>query len=147
MAAGADLMVDVQDTTYLLTHGDQAKGGGGIGGIWPPLMRMVARKRNNVDFDSMVLGHFHQLIMAPSSGFPLNGSLKGYDEYASIGNFAFEAPQQALWINVPEKGVSSSSVVTSSVVTSTRNCRRLMKTLCLHPLSSGLNRSRQVSIF
>ena len=53
----------------------------------------------------MVLGHFHQLIMAPSSGFLLNGSLKGYDEYASIGNFAFEVPQQALWINVPGKGV------------------------------------------
>jgi len=105
VAAGADLMVDVQDTTYLLTHGDQAKGGGGIGGIWPPLMRMVAKKRNNADFDYMVLGHFHQLIMAPSSGFLLNGSLKGYDEYAAIGNFAFEVPQQALWINVPEKGV------------------------------------------
>ena len=28
VAAGADLMVEVQDTTYLLTHGDQAKGGG-----------------------------------------------------------------------------------------------------------------------
>jgi len=105
VAAGADLMVDVQDTTYLLTHGDQAKGGGGIGGIWPPLMRMVARKRNNTDFDYMVLGHFHQLIMAPSSGFLLNGSLKGYDEYAAIGNFAYEVPQQALWINMPEKGI------------------------------------------
>ena len=105
VATGADLLVDVQDTTYLLTHGDQAKGGGGIGGIWPPLMRMVARKRQNTDFDYMVLGHFHQLIMAPSSGFLLNGSLKGYDEYASIGNFAFEVPQQALWINVPGKGV------------------------------------------
>jgi len=105
VASGADLMVDVQDTTYLLTHGDQARGGGGIGGIWPPLMRLVARKRNNTDFDYMVLGHFHQLIMAPSSGFLLNGSIKGYDEYAAIGNFAYEAPQQALWINVPEKGI------------------------------------------
>jgi hypothetical protein len=43
--------------------------------------------------------------MAPSAGFLLNGSLKGYDEYAAIGNFAFEVPQQALWINIPEKGV------------------------------------------
>ncbi len=105
VATGADLMVDVQDTTYLLTHGDQARGGGGIGGIWPPLMRLVARKRNNTDFDYMVLGHFHQLIMAPSSGFLLNGSLKGYDEYAAIENFAYEVPQQALWINVPDKGI------------------------------------------
>ncbi|MAH44953.1 hypothetical protein CMI37_03940 [Candidatus Pacearchaeota archaeon] len=105
VASGADLMVDVQDTTYLLTHGDQARGGGGIGGIWPPLMRLVARKRNNTDFDYMVLGHFHQLIMAPSSGFLLNGSLKGYDEFAAIENFAYEIPQQALWINVPDKGI------------------------------------------
>ena len=105
VASGADLMVDVQDTTYLLTHGDQARGGGGIGGIWPPLMRLVARKRNNTDFDYMVLGHFHQLIMAPSSGFLLNGSLKGYDEYAAINNYAYEVPQQALWINVPKKGI------------------------------------------
>lgn len=105
VATGADLIVDVQDTRYLLTHGDQARGGSGIGGIWPPLMKLVARKRNNVDFDYMVLGHFHQLIMAPSSGFLLNGSLKGYDEYASTENFAFEIPQQALWINVPKKGV------------------------------------------
>ena len=105
IATGADLLVDVQDTTYLLTHGDQARGGSGIGGIWPPLMRLVARKRNNIDFDYMVLGHFHQLIMAPSSGFLLNGSLKGYDEYAAIENFAYEAPQQALWINVPQKGI------------------------------------------
>ena len=35
----------------------------------------------------------------------LNGSLKGYDEYASTENFAYEDPQQALWINVPDKGV------------------------------------------
>ena len=105
IAEGADLLVDVQDTTYLLTHGDQARGGGGIGGIWPPLMRLVARKRNNTDFDYMVLGHFHQLIMAPSSGFILNGSLKGYDEYAAIGNFAYEDPQQALWVNLPAKRI------------------------------------------
>ena len=100
-----DCFVTVHDSTYLLTHGDQARGGGGIGGIWPPIMRLVARKRNNSDFTCMVLGHFHQLVLAPSSGFIMNGSLKGYDEYASVENFPFEPPQQALWINVPEKGI------------------------------------------
>ncbi len=108
----ADTFVQVQDTTYLLTHGDQAKGGGGIGGIWPPLMRMVARKRQNAHFDYMVLGHFHQLIMAPSSGFMLNGSLKGYDEYAAISNYPYEAPQQALWIDTPNKNVLWQTAIT-----------------------------------
>lgn len=112
VATGADLIVKVQDTTYLLTHGDQARGGGGIGGIWPPLMRMVARKRQNMNFDYMVLGHFHQLIMAPSSGFLLNGSLKGYDEYASISNYPYEAPQQAIWIDTPDKNVLWQTAIT-----------------------------------
>lgn len=112
VAEGADLVVNVQDTTYLLTHGDQAKGGGGIGGIWPPLMRMVARKRQNTNFDYMVLGHFHQLIMAPSSGFLLNGSLKGYDEYAAISNYPFEAAQQAMWIDTPGKNVLWQTAIT-----------------------------------
>lgn len=100
-----DVMVEVNTTRYLLTHGDQASGGGGIGGIWPPLMRLVARKRVNNDFDCLVLGHWHQLVMAPSSGFILNGSLKGWDEYAATSNFPSEVAQQALWIDIPEKGI------------------------------------------
>lgn len=100
-----DCLVTINDTRYLLTHGDQARGGGGIGGIWPPIMRLVARKRNNVDFDCMVLGHWHQLVMAPSSGFILNGSLKGYDEYAATENFPYEQAQQALWVDVPKHGI------------------------------------------
>ncbi len=101
-----DCTVIINTTNYLLTHGDQAKGGGGIGGIWPPIMRLVARKRVNNRFDCMVLGHWHQLVMAPSSGFILNGSLKGWDEYAATSNFPFEQAQQALWIDVPEHGIS-----------------------------------------
>ena len=100
-----DISIVVNTTRYLLTHGDQASGGGGIGGIWPPLMRLVARKRVNNEFDCLVLGHWHQLVMAPSSGFILNGSLKGWDEYAAMQNFPAEIAQQALWIDVPDKGI------------------------------------------
>ena len=100
-----DISIVVNTTRYLLTHGDQASGGGGIGGIWPPLMRLVARKRVNNEFDCLVLGHWHQLVMAPSSGFILNGSLKGWDEYAAVQNFPAEIAQQALWIDVPDKGI------------------------------------------
>jgi hypothetical protein len=66
-------------------------------------MRLVARKKNNTEFDCMVLGHWHQLVWG--GNFIINGSLKGYDEYAALANFSFEDPQQALWINVPEHGV------------------------------------------
>lgn len=36
----------------------------------------------------------------------VNGSLKGYDEYAYAGNFGFEEPKQALWLTHPERGIT-----------------------------------------
>lgn len=100
-----DAMVDVYQWKLLLTHGDQTSGGGGIGGIWPPIMRMDAKKSKrqaavNKPYDLMAMGHWHQLTWGPS--FIVNGSLKGLDEYAYIGNFGFEEPQQALWLMTPQ---------------------------------------------
>lgn len=106
-----DALVEVYDSTFLLTHGDQVGGGGGIGGIWPPLMRMIAKKQTRFDFDALVCGHWHTLIMAPSSGLIVNGSLKGYDEYAAVSNFVPERAQQALWTVAPGAGVTFSAPV------------------------------------
>lgn len=108
---GTDTLVTVYDTTFLLTHGDQVGGGGGIGGIWPPLMRMVARKRTRYEFDTLVCGHWHQLIMAPTAGLVVNGSLKGFDEYAAVSNFVPERAQQAMWLVAPGQGVTFSAPV------------------------------------
>jgi len=108
---GTDCLVQVHDTRFLLTHGDQVSGGGGIGGIWPPIMRMVAKKRVRHQFDAVVMGHWHQLLMAPTAGVIVNGSLKGEDEYAAVMNFAPERAQQALWTVAPEHGVTFSAPV------------------------------------
>lgn len=108
---GTDVLVQIYETRFLLTHGDQTNGGSGIGGVWPPIMRMVARKRVREHFDTVVMGHWHQLIMAPSQGLIVNGALKGLDEYAAISNFAPERPQQALWVTTPEHGVTFTAPV------------------------------------
>lgn len=108
---GTDVSTKIYNTTFLLSHGDQVSGGGGIGGIWPPVMRMLARKKQREQFDCLVIGHFHQLIMAPAQGLIVNGSSKGYDEFASVCNFGPEVPQQALWITTPEHGVTFSGPV------------------------------------
>lgn len=105
----ADCRFDVYDTTHLLTHGDQFRGGSGIAGIWSPITRGDAKKRQRqsiIDqpYDVMVMGHFHQLVWG--GGYIVNGSNKGYDEYAYIGNFNFEPPQQAMWLVTPENGIS-----------------------------------------
>ena len=103
----ADVSVEHYDHRYLLTHGDQFRGGSGISGIQTPLALGAFRKSKrqqavNDPFDTMLLGHFHQYMTIP--GIIVNGSLKGYDEYAAISNFGFEVPQQAFWITTPERG-------------------------------------------
>jgi hypothetical protein len=41
----------------------------------------------------------------------VNGSIKGYDEYAYNGNFDFEKPQQAYWITDPQDGITISAPI------------------------------------
>lgn len=105
----ADCLVRIYGMGHLLTHGDQTSGGGGIGGIYPPIMRMRARKAQRYlatgqSFDTLWLGHWHQYL--PSPGMVVNGSMKGVDEYAYVNNFAYEQPQQALALVVPDKGIT-----------------------------------------
>lgn len=104
-----DVFFKVYGYGQLVTHGDQATGGSGIGGIYPPIMRLRARKAQRYlatgeNFTTLWMGHWHQYL--PSPGLIVNGSLKGTDEYAFINNFQHEPPQQALAIITPEHGIT-----------------------------------------
>ena len=105
----ADAYLQIYDHGHLITHGDQVSGGGGIGGIYPPIMRMRAKKHarymeTGKSFQTIWLGHWHQYISTPS--MVVNGSLKGADEYSMIMGFSFEPPQQALAVVTPEKNIT-----------------------------------------
>jgi hypothetical protein len=96
-------------TRFLATHGDQFRGGSGISGILTPLKLGAYKKAKNyaelgTPFDVMLMGHFHQYMTLP--GIIVNGSLKGFDEYAYTSNFGFEVPQQAFWLTTPNYGPS-----------------------------------------
>jgi predicted phosphodiesterase len=108
---GTDTLVAIHDSRFLLTHGDQVSGGGGIGGHWPPLMRLIAKKRNRYTFDALCCGHWHSQIMSAGQGLIVNGTTKGEDEYSSIMGFKSEPPQQALFTVAPEHGVTFSAPV------------------------------------
>jgi hypothetical protein len=102
-----DLTVAIYETNYLLTHGDQYKGGTGISGAMSPLMlgqhrKAVRQLAANDPIDIMVVGHFHQYITLP--GLIMGGSMKGYDEYAYGHNLRPERAQQAFWVTSPEYG-------------------------------------------
>ena len=111
---GPDALFKVYNTRYLLTHGDQFRGGDGMIGALGPIIRGDHKKRSrngqiDMVYDCMLLGHWHQLIQMQR--LIVNGSLKGMDEYAFAGNFGYEQPRQALWLTHPEHGIIMSMPV------------------------------------
>jgi hypothetical protein len=111
---GPDCLYQVYNHRYLLSHGDQFRGGDGLIGHLGPVFRGNHKKSSRniqigMEYDTMMIGHFHTLAQLPR--IITNGSLKGYDEYAYSNNFSFEVPQQALWITHPLRGITFSMPV------------------------------------
>lgn len=111
---GSDCLYKVYNHRYLLTHGDQFRGGDGLIGHLGPVFRGNHKKSSRnvqigMEYDTMMIGHFHTLAQLPK--IITNGSLKGYDEYAYSSNFTFEVPQQALWVTHQQRGITFSMPV------------------------------------
>lgn len=111
---GPDALFRIYNWRYLLTHGDQFRGGDGMIGPLGPITRGDHKKRSrnaqiNQAYDTIMMGHFHQWMMLRR--LIVNGSLKGYDEYAFANNFGFEEPQQGLWITHPRHNITFSMPV------------------------------------
>jgi hypothetical protein len=111
---GSDAPYRIYGHKYLLTHGDQFRGGGGVIGALGPVLRGDHTKRSRnaqvgEAYDTLVIGHWHQRIML--NRVIVNSCLKGYDEYAFASNFPFEQPSQNLWITNPRYGITYSMPV------------------------------------
>lgn len=111
VAASPDTHVKVYRTRFLLTHGDQFRGGTGISAELAPLLLGVHRKQRRdaatgKPWDVMVLGHFHKTLILPQLGLIVGGSIMGYDEHAFQSNFRPEPPMSAFWVTTPERGVT-----------------------------------------
>lgn len=111
---GSDTLFSVYGHRYLLTHGNQFRGGDGMIGHLGPVIRGDHKKRSRnaqieQEYDTLMIGHFHQLLQMRR--VITNGSLIGYNEYAHANNFGFEPPQQALWLTHPDHGITISMPV------------------------------------
>lgn len=111
---GSDAAYRIYGYSYLLTHGDQFRGGDGMIGALGPILRGDHKKRSRnsqvgMDYDTMVMGHWHQRIALQR--VIVNSCLKGYDEYAFTNNFPFEQPSQNLWVTHPKFGITYSMPV------------------------------------
>lgn len=105
----AEQLVPVYDTRFLLSHGDSFRSAGGVGGLYPSMLKWLLRRHDfysqtQDDFDYALIGHWHQPLWGQD--FVVNGSLKGYDEYAKHNGFKFNAPSQQLFVVTPERGLT-----------------------------------------
>ena len=109
--SGADALYTVNGHRHLLTHGDNlgVSGGDGIIGALGPILRGDFKVRHSnaamgQPYDTLVIGHWHQYL--PLDRVIVNGSLKGYDEFAKLKlRAAPEPPRQALWFVSSEYGI------------------------------------------
>lgn len=105
---GPDAFFNIYNTRVYLTHGDSFRSfGDSLIGSLGPVIRGNHKKlgRNTAigrPHDLLMLGHFHQLTMLER--IVINGSLKGFDEWAYTCGFGFEVAQQALFVIHPEHG-------------------------------------------
>lgn len=109
---GMDVDFDLYGSSFTLEHGDNMRfsGTSEIGAFGPVkrgnLRKTRKRQEQGRPFQYGLYGHFHQFIPAYTQGLIMNGSLKGYDEYASGWQFQPEKAQQALVVVTPEHGIS-----------------------------------------
>ena len=107
-----DVTYKVAGRRFRLTHGDQFRGGDGMIGMLGPVTRGKHKKLSMAlslptdaeQFDTMEIGHFHTLHQTPH--LIVNGSIKGYDEYALSNSFGYEPPQQALYLTHEKYGIN-----------------------------------------
>lgn len=111
-----EALLGVYDTRFLIHHGNDDRGGGGISGAFAPVMRgdHKRRRRNmsaaratgnrDLEYDWQLIGHWHHRISAP--GFIVGGCLKGFDEYARSIGVDYVPPSQELLVITPERGVT-----------------------------------------
>lgn len=114
ISPSSDQIVKLYDTKFLLQHGDGFRSAGGVGGIYPSMLKYLDRQHRmwaatQQNWDYCLMGHWHSLMWG--NNFIVNGSLKGYDEYARRNGFGFERARQALFIVTPERGITTQTAV------------------------------------
>lgn len=87
-------VVEMLGKRMLFAHGHEFKYAGGIGGIYPSMLRWFSKVAKVFRLDIAFIGHWHQSIFTQQC--VVNGSLKGYDAYAMGKGIDFQPPSQNL---------------------------------------------------
>lgn len=114
-----DTTFDIYDWRFSMEHGEEFQktfsGSPEIGSLGPvkrgTMRKLTQSHAEGKPFKYLLVGHFHQYVSAASQGFVMNGSVKGFDEYARGRKFKPEPPQQALMAVTPENGIVTQAPV------------------------------------
>jgi hypothetical protein len=90
--------VEVFGRVLRFTHGDEVRGGDGIGGITVPLNKQIMRWDKHQKADVTICGHFHQ--QHDLRHLVVNGSVIGFSPYSE--RYGYEPPVQVSFL-VDEK--------------------------------------------
>jgi hypothetical protein len=83
-------------------HGHGMKYGGGVGGLFIPAYKAIAKRNDGIRADIDCFGHFHQF--RDGGSFICNGSMIGYNAYAVSKGMTYEVPQQVMFVIEKERG-------------------------------------------
>ena len=94
--------LDIYGKKILFAHGFQFRTAGGVGGIYPSMLRWFGKMNQVIKIDKAFIGHYHTSIYTKE--VCVNGSLKGYDAFAMGHGLPYEEPQQTYVILNEKRG-------------------------------------------
>nr|DAH65364.1 MAG TPA: DNA polymerase II small subunit [Caudoviricetes sp.] len=94
--------LDIYGKKILFCHGHQFRSAGGVGGIYPSMLRWFGKMNQTITIDKAIIGHWHQSIYTKE--VCVNGSLKGFDAFALGNGLAYEEPKQTYFILNEKRG-------------------------------------------
>lgn len=95
---------EIYGRTLHFTHGDEARYGGGVGGISIPLNKAFAQWDKVRRSDVHHCGHWHVSQTGPFNRWFANASVKGYDPFAMSVKGDPGPPQQTLYVFDAKRG-------------------------------------------
>lgn len=105
VAEGAHLYTDIFDMKIRFHHGDRIRYQGGVGGLTIPLYKAINQWNKVVPVNYDILGHWHQSLLDWHSHL-VNGSLIGWNAYASDIKASFEEPRQTFALFDRDRGLT-----------------------------------------
>lgn len=92
----------IYDFTICFQHGHAIRYAGGIGGLTIPVNKAIAQWEKLQKADLYCFGHWHQFF--DGGNFMCNGSVIGWNTYATFIKAGFEKPKQAFFLVDKKRG-------------------------------------------